>query len=715
LNPDKKHTANTTRDASSAFRVFVSVLIFLSVAVCAAAKNDNRADSIMKKVFENRDFFKYNIDEYFAKVYIKGINKVVKKNRLYRFAPDFLYMDNDAFIESIASLHYKAPNFYSQQIDTANNPNAASDGIEKRLMQFLQVNIYNPALINNKIRLPGAKGTRRYYRFEYLSTLDTLGYVLHVIAAKPKIRSQQLVSGLYYIIDGLSMIFRIDLEGKREFAKFRIVSDYNAPDMDFLLPSRTEVYFTTHILKNLTESRYTVFFDYTSVKRQKPKWQNTHTYNMSEYFIENTDALPIVTDESFWKNRRPEPLTPEENELVAVLRRNDSIPARKKLTDAFAKNIVAPRRFNYAGTQMKYSGFLNPLKISYSKLDGLLYWQQMQFFKTFDNGHELQFSPSIGFLLQKRQVYFKTPVRWLFQPRRFGEFYFNFENRNQAYNSKEIEEELQKDSVRIEDILDHFNHLAMNVGASYEIANGMIIKGGMNFDRYIAVGKKEAQTVSEASDEVAEMVTGEYRVFMPSVGVSWTPGMYYRVAGKRKYYIRSSFPTVSADYVCGWKIFGSDSDFSKVEIDLQQKIGTGLMSTFQYYLAAGKYLNARSMYFTNFSRFQRRHFPESWNDPIGGVFHLLGGEWYDASRRYVQAHLMFEFPYTLFRPFRGITKDILKERIYLSHLCTPLRPNYTEIGYGVGNYIGNIALFVAFDKCRYQSIGMTFVMELDKE
>jgi hypothetical protein len=75
---------------------------------------------------------------------------------------------------------------------------------------------------------------------------------------------------------------------------------------------------------------------------------------------------------------------------------------------------------------------------------------------------------------------------------------------------------------------------------------------------------------------------------------------------------------------------------------------------------------------------------------------------------------MYEFPYSFLRLFRGVTKDILKERIYVSQLYTPKLPSYTEIGYGVGNFIGNAGVFASFHRGQYKSIGVKFAFELGK-
>jgi hypothetical protein len=260
----------------------------------------------------------------------------------------------------------------------------------------------------------------------------------------------------------------------------------------------------------------------------------------------------------------------------------------------------------------------------------------------------------------------------------------------------------------------------MNLEGKYEISNGLIFKGGINYDWYIPIQKEnspknELRSSRHISEDVKDLTENLYKIFTPTIGLTWTPRQYYRFNGKRKEYLGSRFPTFSVEYVCGVnKFLGSNSNYSKIETDIQQKIPTGLMSSFQYYIGMGRFLNTKSVYFANFDNFQRHNFPQSWEDPIGGVFHLLKGEWYDASDSYIQAHFMYEFPSIALHWFRGVSKDILKERIYISQLYTPVRPFYTEVGYGIGNFIGNAGVFVSLQHLKYEAIGVKFAFELGK-
>jgi hypothetical protein len=712
--------------------VLYTTLFFLLCSSIRAKNIYNKADSIILKVLENRDFYGEYINEYEANVYIKGNSYVKKKNILYRYAPNFLYLDkkgNDTFMEAIVNVHFNMPNYFSQKIVAVNGSKINTDDIRKRVMQYLNVNIYNPTLFNNQVIFPGSKTVFKYYRFEYISQSDTLNYHIHKIRVIPKIRSQQLISGYFYIVDDLWTIFRFDVKGKWEFSSFRVETEFGLPERDFLLPLKSKITLYLNLLGNEIVNHYFSSYNYNFVEIYEPEMQSDEiNYDLSDYFSVHVDSIPIIKDEQFWKENRAIELTPYEEFLIEANKKpqqatDSTIDPSKNAWD-FSQGIIAPKRFKYNTTQMSYSGLINPLKMAYSKRDGIVYWQQFRYKKPYENGQELYFNPDIGFLFQRKQVYFNAPIQWLFQPKRFGEISFNLGNKNQTYNSTTIDmiNEEMPDSIHFSDLnLEYFHHYNMILDGKYEIANGLLIHGGISYDWYIPVKKKNAKSVELREDviiedeDVIDLVRDKYRAFAPMIGISWTPRQFYHINGKRKEYVGSTFPTFSMEYTWGMKnLWESNSNYTQLEADIQQRVSTGLMSSFQYYIGAGKFIKTTSLYFTDFNLFQKRNFPQSWNDPIGGVFHLLDNEWYNASKTYIQAHFMYEFPSSFLRLFRGVTKDIIKERIYISQLYTPALPSYTELGYGVGNFIGNAGLFISLHRGKYDSIGVKFAFELGK-
>ena len=710
-------------------RLLYIALFFGFPSLLLAENVGNKADSIILKVLENRDFYGKYIEEYEATAYVKGDRDVKKKNILYRYAPDFLYLDRSGknnFVEAIVNIHFKAPNYFTQQLLAVNGSKMSIKDIRERAMQFLNVNIYNPAIFNNRILLPGMNQIFKYYRFEYVSAVDTLNHLIHHIRAIPKIRSQQLVSGSFYVVDGLWTIYRMDIEGKWQFSNFSVETEFGLPENDFLLPKKTEITFHLDLLGNEVVNHYFSSFQYNSVKKYDPdRVGEPINYDLSNYFNVSVDSLPVIKDEAFWESNRSVPLTDYEKSLIETPsekpQSKDILNFVQGSWDFFSQGFVSSKRFKYNDSQMSYSGLINPFKLAYTKMDGILYWQEFLYKKTNDAGQELQINPRLGYLFRRKQVYFRAPIQWLFQPLRMGEIRFTLQNRNQSYNSTFIDmiEKEIPDSIHFDDFnLEYYHHYSSGLRGQYEIANGLLLYGGVNYDWYVPIQRKnntEMNNLGDVNPDVEDVMKNQYRIFLPTVGLTWTPHQYYRINGKRKEYVGSNFPTLSVE--CSWGmrgVLGSNSSYTQVEADIQQKIPVGLMNTFQYYISAGSFIKARSLYFADFDYFQKRNFPKSWDDPIGGVFQLLPGAWYNASRSYVQMHLMYEFPNTFSRLFRNLTKDIVNERVYLSQLYTPILPSYTEIGYGIGNFIGDAGIFVSFMKGEYKSIGAKFTLELGR-
>jgi len=701
------------------------VLFFVFPSVLLAKTVYNKADSIILKVLENRDFYGKYIEEYGAIAYIKGDKYVKKKNVLYPYAPDFLYLDKggkSTFVESIVDIHFKAPNYFTQQIFAVNGSKLSVNDIRMRAMQFLNINIYNPSIFNNQVLIPGIKDIFKYYRFKYIATIDTLSRRIYQIQVIPKIRSQQLISGFLYIVDDLWTVYQLDIEGKWEFSRFSIQTEFGLPDKDFLLPLKTAITLHLNLLGNEVINHYYSSFQYKDVKFYNPNEQKKKiNYDLSDHFNVSFDSIPIIKDEKFWEINRPVTLTPYEKSLIEDGQKPQQ-PSNNSTWwqgswNFFSQGAVASKRFKYNDSQMSYSGLINPFKLAYTKLDGIVYWQEFRYTKINNAGKELHFSPNIGFLFQQKQIYFSVPVQWLFQPLKMGEVHFTLQNRNQSYSSTFIDmiEKEIPDSIHFSDFnLKYYRHYSSESKGQYEIGNGLLLRGGVNYDWYVPVKPKANEGINLEGD-IPSLMNDQYRVFLPSIGLMWTPRPFFRINGKRKEYLSSCFPTVSAQCSWGMKgILGSNSNYMQLEADIQQKISFGLMNTFQYYISTGSFLNTHSLYFADFNLFQKRNFPKSWDDPIGGVFQLLRGEWYNASRSYAQAHLIYEFPYMLSRLFRNVTDDIINERIYLSQLYTPILPCYTEIGYGIGNFIGDAGIFVSFVKGKYDSVGAKFTFELGK-
>ena len=168
----------------------------------------------------------------------------------------------NTFVESMLKVHFKQPDFFSHRIVAVNGAKVNIIDIRERVIQCLNHNTYNPKIVDGQILLPWTEDAAKYYRYEYLAQTDTLNHVIHRIKVTPKVESLQLVSGVFSVVDGQWTIYRYDINGKWEFSKFEISTEFGLSGDAFLMPSKTDVYFKTKLLGNETDSHYFAAFEY---------------------------------------------------------------------------------------------------------------------------------------------------------------------------------------------------------------------------------------------------------------------------------------------------------------------------------------------------------------------------------------------------------------------------------------------------------------------
>ena len=694
-------------------------LLFISSSVFAQNLEENKADSIISEVLKYGKIYEHYIEKYDARLYLKGSIEVKKKNGLFQYAPDFFYLNKEkdySFFESIIELNYKAPDYFVQNITAINGDKINTEDIQQRLPSFLGINIYNSTLFNEHILLLSPKSIFRYYSFEHIDTSDTLTRKIHKIKITPKIRSQKLISGYLYVVDKIGSIYKIDINGRREFSDFQVRMEFGLPGNDFLLPINYNLIFRLNLFGNQSIHNYSGQMQYNSIQLHEWK-EEEKSFNLSNYYSSKDNSAPIVKDSFFWENERAIPLSERER---FYLTNPDTLKKQTFIQNILnnSSGIFTPRKTRHNNTTLFYSGLLNPLRLSYTKVDGIAYWQQLRLSNLFNNAQKFQINPSVGFLLQRQETYFEFPIRWTFAPEKFGSVNFTFRNNNKSFNSSTFDKinRTVLDSINFKDFnIDYYHHYHLGLSSRYEITNGLIIRGGINYDWYSPVKKHEDVDVLLIDNDRIDWVSDNYHSTSPVVSLRWTPGQYYWFNGKEKEYLNSRYPSFSVEYSRGIPgIFKSHSDYERIEIDMQQKIPINLMHSIHYYIGTGWFTNTESVYFADFKKFRRKNTPESWDDPLGGAFHLLDRNWYNASNYYFQAHFMYESPFALLQLFKNVSKDILQERIYIGQLYTPVLPCYTEIGYGFGNFFGDIGVFVSLNRGEPNSFGAKFTFDFNK-
>jgi hypothetical protein len=266
--------------------------------------------------------------------------------------------------------------------------------------------------------------------------------------------------------------------------------------------------------------------------------------------------------------------------------------------------------------------------------------------------------------------------------------------------------------------LDYFKDLYMNIEHRWEIVNGLTLGLGVSTHQRSEVNRSRwipingSGTLVGIDPEVLKRFRHSYGSFAPRISLSWTPGQYYYMQGKRKVNLHSHYPTIAIDMERGLKgVFGSTGSYERIEVDLQHTIPLGGLRNIYYRLGGGAFTNQEEMYFVDFVNLKRSNLPVGWNDEIGGVFQLLDARWYNSSREYLRGHFTYEAPF-IFLPHKRLTQHVLNERLYLNLLSMPRLNPYIELGYGVGTHIFDFGLFVSLANGKYKELGCKFTFEL---
>ncbi|MEG2067604.1 MAG: DUF5686 family protein [Tannerellaceae bacterium] len=676
----------------------------------------------MHHVIANATAYENALSEYDAEIYIKGRSEILKKNFLIRFA-HFLfpvdYKTKDMIFELMSHSHFISPNHFIHTFKAVNGNSIPSNDKQQEVLAFLNINAYSSTIYNEGILMPLAKNAFKLYKFSLEDIEMTDGMKIYKIRFEPKQWSPKLVCGNLFIIDGRWTIDRMSLNGSISFAEFSLDMTYNRNNYYYLLPQKADLSLRYTALGNTVATNYHTHFNYDKLKWRKPiKKRVLKKLDMTSYYKLSTDTVPIITDSTYWKQKRDIPLSSEEEQVFQTIAQKDSLTADSTDVVKYLKlteTLTSTKNFDIQTTRVKYSGFLNPFQLGYSGHNGITYRQKIRISKTFAKDRQLRFRPEIGFVFKRKEIFFSVAGDWEYKPERRGILSLSIGNSNEGYSSEimdEINEQLKDSAFNIDDLnLSTFKHYYIELRNNFELTNGLTLFTELSYHRRLPT-KKTADLI--VGDHVIELISEQYNDFMPAIGLTYTPRQYYRMDGYRKEYVYSYYPTISIEFARAIpNIFNSSGDYGRIELDIHQNIPLGLLCYFRYHLSGGLYTAQRSTYFADFRYFARRNFPDSWNDHFGGVFNQLSSRWYNASDKYLQAHLMYESSFLLSQLFRKKTsKYMLSERFYFSQLWTPVIPSYTELGYGFGNYLFNIAVFAGFKKWEYQSIGLKFTFEL---
>ena len=710
---------------------YLTVLILFLSCKFIFANNPLPLDSVLHQAMNAAESYSGLVSDYESEVYMRAYVKTNKKNFLYKYTyliPGFVLHDrknDEGLIESISKLRMASSNIYFQDVNYINGTMTRRSDIAMLPFRFMSLNIYKESAPDESYLLPLRKTSAGYYQYKLISVETADHNPEYTIEYTPRYKNTKLISGTFVLEDSTWRVKHFTGKGSDLFFNFSFEITMGQDLINSYLPVKFAIRQAYTYFGNKVVNRYNAILTYKNVKL-KEQTETRKNLNLGNRYKVRMDSVPANVDSTFWNKIRPLPLSENEQLLLSKYaekrkktqteqQKEDTTDIKSATALKFAKNMVLDSKYRYKSTSIRYSGVFNPSMISYSSEDGLTYRQKLFLGIELARHQRINIDAFAGYVFNKKEFYGDLSAVWNYDPAKFGNLSFSIGKGNQSYSSlflNMVKDSLTSQGLKFEDLgVNYFKDFYVRAFNSVEISNGLQL--GTGFDYHIREPNKTQMSVSAPNHEQMDGIFDTRYYFVPVISLSWTPEQYYTMDKNQKVYVRSEYPTFKIQYAHSLKnVFGSTSQYSRVEFDINQNIRFDLMKSLQYHVGTGFFSRQKTEYFTDFVFFRRSYFPETWGEGIGGVFNVLPRNLYNASSSYIQAHLMYETPRFLLTRIQALSGGVVKERLYYSQLFTPTIPSYSELGYGVGNRFLNAAIFVSFFKLSYQSIGFKSVFLL---
>lgn len=693
-------------------------------------------DTVLKRSMSAAEKYNGLVENYTADVYMRTYVETLKKNFLFKYThlvPRFVLHDpksDEALIETLSTLSFTYPNNYLQDIKNVTGTLTGKKDIDMIPFYLLNINVYGETTNTESFFMPVRFSTARYYTYHLRQTQFENNKTYYTVEFNPIYSNQKLLKGHFVIESGTWRIVHFSAEGVESFSNFSFEITMGNTWITNYLPVHFVIYHTANYLGNVVASRHLASMNYNNVVLRVNE-KKEKILNISDFFRVRLDSVPVNNDSVFWAQNRAIPLQAREVEVIRNYEKtNQQKPTEEKVdisqqngkrVQQFAQRMVMDSRYKIKSTMIGYSGLLNPLMLGYSSIDGVTYRQKLSFNFDLKRSRTFKVNAFAGYMFRRKEFFTDVTSTWNYEPFYHGNVSLSAGIGNPTYSSlfiHEIQKNLQNSGIKFEDIsVNYFKDYYVKLFNDYELFNGFVSTIGIEY--HIRQPKKNGQPllspVTLESNPIENILVTK-KAFAPYLRLSWTPEQYYRYEGRQKIYVRSRFPTFKIELSRSYRnVFGSTSQYNRVEFDMSQNIPLGPMSSFKYRVGAGRFVNQSTEYFADFTFFAKNNFPDNWQDGIGGTFSLLNRHLYNASDSYVQGHIMLETPFLIIRNIPLISDYINRERLYISQLYTPYIVSYTEFGYGVGNRFfktANAAIFCSFHKTKFREIGVKASFEL---
>lgn len=675
-------------------------------------KKEDPANEIIRNTISKRKYLRAT-PSYECDVYTKGVQKLIHapKRILGEDVGKALSLDSNRRgilyqSETQSKLFFNYPD--KKEIMLASKVAGDNQGFSFNRALDLQINFYDntikwAAFGDQRFVSPVAENAFSYYKYQLIGTLLENGREVHKIKVTSRKKYVPTFNGYIYVLKDDGRLYSVDLylteESRINFVDtIHISQHYSEVQEKYWLPSDITIRFKGKVLGFDFAGYFTGLYS---------------NYFPNPFFPEGFFKDEILriepdvnkNDNAWWDRTRPIPLTRDEEENYYVKDQFIKKTHSKSYRDSLQRetNKFKPIRYALVGQRIENIAdssywYIYPLHntVFYNTVEGWGTRLKARYVKKYGLRRSLEIEPNLRYGFSSKTTNINAEVTYRLDTLHHASFsvrggsdFLDLNNKgtlNLFYNTLTTLFE-GKNYLKL------FRAKFFAFSAQREILDGLMINLGTEISRRMPMSNSSFESIF---DRTSGMITSnnpldpatEAEVFPTNnsfsieTKVSYTYGQKYTTRPDGKVYEPARYPTLMMNFRKGMpSVFNSAVDYDFLSVDLfQDRISTGIWGYSSFYFSAGKFLNAKSMYFPDMHHFTGNQ--TAIYNPLFPSFHFLDFYAYSTNDKYFEAHYEHNFTGRFLNKVPLIRKLKLEEIIGGAYLTQPLT-NYHELYLGL--------------------------------
>jgi hypothetical protein len=608
-------------------------------------KDEDPAYYIIRETIKRRKFHLTQVESFQTSIYMKGVlrNREFKPGGMIKLisGADEKEIKSEMGVDSngkaVLYLVEEKADYYAdgekrktiiRSVKESGNPTGLGFSQIPSVISFYQNNINIIGGVNPRgFVSPVSENALNYYKYVYQGEFKENGHTVNKIKVTPKRLYEPLFEGTIYISEGDWAIHSLNLQATKRNAldmldTMRIEQEFLPLGKDVWVVKSQVIYPTLGILGFNVAGYFVTVYDNQKVNQPIPD------SIFADKIVSIYDKEANKKDSSYWKEERPIPLEEDEVKDYVV---KDSINA--KYSDPVYLDSMRRRGNKFSFSGMLLSGYdfdtkhyknsfgINSLigivpgqkgMLNFNTVEGInisprIYWEH-----NIDTGDNITAEVAARYGISNQHfnaiagiVYKHENKEWRGRNWQIGidggSYVFQYNPDNPIYPTYNTISTIlyRKNHMKI------YERMQAGIFLSRNYGNGFSWKAQASYQErfplfnttsYSWAGAEVLPITDNIPTQLRSAIWQQHQAVIAKAGLAYKPGFTYTQYPDYKVANGSRWPTFYADYEKGITgLLGSDVDFDKWMLGVNDHFRMKLMGELKYNIAAGGFVNANAV------------------------------------------------------------------------------------------------------------------------